>query len=60
MNWPYFTPEDLRSKLETVMGFRSYGSTEIWIVVKEWLEEHEVQAPDNLPKAEANERFYDQ
>ena len=60
MTWPYLTPDDLRNKLETVMGYRSNGSTEVWMAVKEGLEEHDVPAPDSLPKPQKSERFFDQ
>lgn len=60
MNWPQDIPEDLRKQLETVMGYRTFAPIDVWAAIKEWLESHDVPAPDSLPKPERRERFTDQ
>lgn len=47
--WPNNIPHDLRTRLEGVMGHRSYGPADIWGEVKDWLEKHHVRAPERLP-----------
>lgn len=60
MNWPSMIPEDLRKRLDTVLGFRSYGSADMWAEIKEWLEKHDIEPPKQLPERVRDERFYDQ
>ena len=42
------------------MGFRSYGPSELWGEIRDWLEHHDVAAPDKLPERPKIERFFDQ
>ena len=60
MTWPHETPEDLNRMLHEVMGFRSYAPVDIWAAVREWLEAHDVPAPDTLPERRAAEGVFDQ
>ena len=60
MPWPKTIPEDLRCKLESVMGFRSFGPADLWGEIREWLDHHEVPAPDRLPERPKSEGFFDQ
>lgn len=46
--WPASCPPDLQYKLETVLGFRSFGPQDLYAVFKEWAEEHRVEAPADL------------
>lgn len=49
MPWPKSLPEDLRCRLESVMGYRRYGPAEVWDAVREWLEAEGVEPPLNDP-----------
>lgn len=53
MNWPNDVPYDLAKELEELARYRSApASSDIWAVFKEWLEKHDVAAPDHaLPMA---------
>jgi hypothetical protein len=43
--WPNLVPEDLRHRLEGVMGYRRFGPAEVWDAVREWLEAEGVEPP---------------
>lgn len=49
MSWPHTIPADLRRRLESVMGFRSFGPTDVWAELCDWMIEHGVPAPEKLP-----------
>lgn len=53
--WPSSCPQDLRDRLEMVLGFRSHGPQEIYGAVKEWAEKHEIEAPEGLPERPAGQ-----
>lgn len=42
------------------MGFRSCGPSGLWGEIRDWLEHHEVPAPDRLPERPKSEEFFDQ
>lgn len=48
-HWPQTIPPDLRSKLENVMGYRSFGPQDVWGELRDWLELHQVEVPERLP-----------
>ncbi|WP_152612599.1 hypothetical protein [Leisingera sp. ANG-M7] len=51
-DWPHTIPHDLKRMLETRSGFRDAPSDQdLWGVFKEWLERHQVEAPQGLPAA---------
>lgn len=51
MAWPSNIPHDLRLKLEELERSRWQAKpADIWGVVKEWLEAHDVEAPSDLPE----------
>lgn len=54
-DWPHTIPADLRRQLETVLSFRNCGPAEIWGEVRDWLDKHEVEAPEQLPEDRAPE-----
>lgn len=45
MSWPHDLPPDIHRRLETVLGFRSFGAADVWGVVREWLEEIRAEPP---------------
>ena len=45
MPWPKSLPDDLRHRLESVMGYRCFGPSEVWDAVREWLEAEGVEPP---------------
>lgn len=45
-DWPQTIPPDLCRKLENVVGYRSYGSQDLWDEVREWLVAHGVEVPE--------------
>lgn len=50
MSWPSNIPHDLRLKLEELDRSRWQPKpADIWGVVKEWLESHQVDVPEDLP-----------
>lgn len=49
--WPNDMPPDLRKRFDRVLSFRSFGAADLWGEVKEWLESHGLDAPDDLPGA---------
>ena len=51
MSWPYTIPEDLRPRLEAVLGQRSHGPAELWGEVRDWLEAHQVEMPEGIELA---------
>ena len=52
MPWPSTIPYDLARKLASLDEYKSPASdADRWAVIKEWLEQHEVPAPDRLPSA---------
>ncbi len=52
MLWPSTIPHDLALKLAALYEYQSPASdADRWAVIKEWLECHEVPAPDRLPAA---------
>ena len=52
MPWPCTIPHDLARKLAALDAYQSPAfDADRWAVIKEWLEEHEVPAPDRLPTA---------
>lgn len=56
MPWPRSIPEDLRRRLEGVMGYRSFGPAEIWDTLREWLESEGIDPPFKPPlKPPSNE-----
>lgn len=47
MPWPKTVPDDLRRKLEAVLGYRNRPAPQdAWGAVLEWLEESDVEAPE--------------
>lgn len=46
---PEICPNDLRERIETVLGFRSYGPSELYGVVREWIAEQEAKEPSEPP-----------
>ena len=55
-DWPHTIPHDLRRMLETRSSFRDAPSDQdLWGVFKEWLERHQVEAPQRLPTAPEEE-----
>ena len=49
MPWPKTVPDDLRRKLEPVLGYRNRPAPQdVWGAVLEWLEEERVNAPEGL------------
>ena len=52
MPWPSTIPHDLANKLAELDAYKSPAcDADRWAVIKEWLEAHEVRAPDKLPSA---------
>ena len=52
MPWPSTIPHDLARKLAVLDEFKApVSDADRWSVLKEWLETHEVLAPDSLPTA---------
>jgi hypothetical protein len=49
MPWPYTIPPDLRTLLDQVLSKRNVGAAEVWGEVRDWLEAHGVEMPDDLP-----------
>ncbi|MCU0826672.1 MAG: DUF3486 family protein [Tabrizicola sp.] len=49
MVWPKTVPEDLRRRLEGVLGYRQFGPAEIWDELREWLEKQGIEPPLNAP-----------
>lgn len=46
MPWPKTVPDDLRRKLEAVLGYRNRPAPQdVWGAVLEWLETNQVQSP---------------
>ena len=46
MPWPKKVPDDLRRKLEAVLGYRNRPAPQdVWGAVLEWLETNEVEVP---------------
>ena len=43
--WLQTIPLDLRGKLESVTGYRSFGPKDLWGEIREWLELHGVEVP---------------
>lgn len=56
MPWPKSLPDDLRRRLEGVMGYRSFGPAEVWDAVREWLEERGIEAPSMPPLNDREDR----
>ena len=50
MQWPKSVPQDLRKRLDEVLSFRTFGPTDVWSEVRDWLIAHGVEAPDELPE----------
>lgn len=49
MQWPKTVPDDLRRKLDAVLGYRIRPvPQDIWGAVLEWLEQNEVEPPDTV------------
>jgi hypothetical protein len=58
MSWPHDLPPDLRRRLETVLGYRSFGPADVWGVVRDWLEEvGAAPPPGGLAQPEKPEDF---
>lgn len=51
MSWPRRIPPDLRKRLEAVLSYRDVETADLWTEVRDWLVEHEVEAPERLPEA---------
>lgn len=51
-SWPHSVPDDLRHRLEGVMGYRRFGPAEVWGAVREWLESEGVKPPLARPSNE--------
>lgn len=49
--WPNDLPPDLRKRLDRAMAMRSFGAADLWGEIKEWLEGHQIEPPENLPGA---------
>jgi hypothetical protein len=47
--WPATVPEDLRRRLEGVMGYRAFGPAEVWDAVREWLIAEGINTPFTQP-----------
>lgn len=46
MPWPSTVPDDLRRKLDAVLGYRNRPAPQgVWGAVLEWLEANEVEVP---------------
>ena len=46
MSWPKTVPDDLRHKLEAVLGYRNRPAPQdVWGAVVEWLEAENVEVP---------------
>ncbi len=56
MPWPKSLPDDLRHRLESVMGYRRFGPSEVWDAVREWLESEGVEPPLKDPLNGAEKR----
>lgn len=52
MPWPSSIPPDLRKRLDRVRSYRDVETADLWTEIREWLIEHEVEAPERLPEAE--------
>jgi hypothetical protein len=48
-SWPASVPEDLRRRLEGVMGYCAFGPPEVWDAVREWLISEGLEPPLNAP-----------
>lgn len=48
MPWPHTVPTDLRRRLDEVLSFRNRSAPEVWGVVRDWLEAHQVEMPDSV------------
>ncbi|MEM7667406.1 MAG: hypothetical protein AAF250_16265 [Pseudomonadota bacterium] len=42
---PELLPDDLRHRLETVMGFRYHGAADLYAAFREWFEQQNVVRP---------------
>lgn len=52
MPWPSTIPHDLAQRFAELDQYRSPpNDADRWNTIKEWLERHEVEPPDNLPMA---------
>jgi hypothetical protein len=53
MLWPKTVPDDLRCKLEAVLGYRNRPAPQdVWGVVLEWLEAREVEPTERAERLE--------
>jgi hypothetical protein len=53
MTWPKTVPDDLRRKLEAVLGYRNRPAPQdVWGVVLEWLEAREVEPTERAERLE--------
>lgn len=54
MSWPKTVPDDLRRKLEAVLGYRNRPAPQdIWGAVLEWLEATELESPSKMDASQA-------
>ena len=50
MPWPWTIPYDLAAGFAELDCRRaSVADSDRWLVIKEWLEKHGIEAPDSLP-----------
>jgi len=59
-DWPQTILPDLRRRLDSVMGYRSFGPTDVWGEVRDWLVLHGVETPAILPEDKWQEGGKDQ
>lgn len=43
--WSQTIPDDLRRRLENVMGYRSFGPQDLWGEIREWLAANDLPPP---------------
>lgn len=49
-NWPHNIPHDLDTALDELDRWRATpANSDLWAVLRDWLEWHSVEAPDGLP-----------
>lgn len=48
MTWPHNIPVDLRPRLAAAMSMRNCGPAEVWGEIRDWLEKHKVEMPEEI------------
>lgn len=49
--WPNDLPPDLRKRLDRALAMRSCGPADLWGEIREWLADHGIEPPEDLPGA---------